>query len=154
MKRSVCAALMAVSLLGTTAATARAPKKPVAGVYKGKTAQKQNIKVRVKTKGKCASFKAPCISKIVYKANFKCYDLDDNPTGAANGVATTLRNAPIRKNKLDGTFGGSGDEIKFKIKFNGKKASGSLHEVYSSKGGDDCYSEPPADGVVKFSVKR
>src|SRR4051794_27921615 len=103
MKRFAAAAMTAVLLLGATAATARAPKKPVAGTYKGKTSQKLNIKIYVKTKGKCGSVKAPCITKLAYKANFKCYDpATDTLTGQAKGVLTTLGAAPIRKGKIRG----------------------------------------------------
>jgi hypothetical protein len=157
MKRILALALATAltMALGTTAIAA-APKL-VSGSYKGKTAQKRNITVKVSTrKSACAKKKvgAPCILETTYRANYKCYDFLDKLTGSPSDIGTKLGAVAIKHNKVDTKFGDANDNVKFKITFRGRKASGSISENYTSQAGDDCYTEPPASGVVKFTLKR
>ena len=156
MKRASSLALLAVLVLGVSAAIARAPALK-SGSYSGKTSQKLGITVRVRTHGKCGPFKAPCIISGAYRANYNCYDLNNTRTRSLRNVRTKFGAGPIRHSKYHFESSPMAAGLRFfDVKFSGSNASGRFREEppVSLNTADVCYTGTSSNRYVTFTIRH
>lgn len=149
MKRLFLAFALATALTATGVAVASF----TSGTYTGKTAQGLNIRLKVTNHGSCADFKAPCLIRASYRANYNC-TTDNNTTQKALAQLTKLGATKIVRGKINATFAsGDTDHIVLKATLKGHKVTGSFRERYVVEH-DNGTSTVCFSGTVTFTARR